>query len=386
MDELETLQSRFVITSAVLDRLERTLGRSNGTLKVDSESLTGVLSASSWREFFGRAREEFGSVARLQEALELMKRSRRAGENSVEIELCVRYLDEAQFTPGHGDLKMTARTLRFQIDLGELIRNAELGLTKYRVADSNFTDGPARHKRYPHDVCQLMIDLDLGLQWSCYARVDDLSDELADLMRRAGCFGVFFGIESGSKQILKNMRKGHNVDDAHEGVAIAKRNGLRAHASFIVGYPGETEETYRATLEFIDTARPHTVNLGQFRVEHDTPVYGVESFGLEGQGMQWKHNTMDWQRADELVLEGNKWLLSRGVCLGTECSFPTFIGLGLSLDESQQMMSDMDLVGRLEHQGQPPYQQARDRLRTTLLERFPKAIAKDQNAWAGSAL
>jgi p-methyltransferase len=275
-------------------------------------------------------------------------------------------------------------------DLGEikeeLLRNAALGITKYRVADSNFTDGPARHKRYPHDVCQLMIDLDLGLQWSCYARVDDLSDELADLMRRAGCFGVFFGIESGSKQILKNMRKGHDVDDAYEGVAIAKRNGLRAHASFLIGYPGETAETYRETLEFIDTARPHTVNLGQFRVEHDTPVYGVEAFGLDGQGMRWKHNTMDWQKADELVVEGNKWLLSRGVCLGTECSFPTFIGLGLSLDESQQMMSDMDLVGRLECRGEAQYQQAYSRLRTTLLERFPKAIAKDQSAWAGSTL
>jgi hypothetical protein len=266
----------------------------------------------------------------------------------------------------------------------ELVQNAELGITRYRVSDSNFTDGPPHYKRYPHDVCQTMIDLNLGLQWSCYARVDDLSDELADLMRRAGCFGVFFGIESGSDQILKKMKKGHNVADAHEGVRIAKRNGLLAHASFIVGYPGETEETYRETLEFIETARPDTVNLGQFRVEHDTPVYGVKDFELEGEGMTWKHKTMDHKTADVLVVEGNARLLANQVCLGTECGFPVFLGLGLSLQESHQMMRDMDLVGLPERRGEEEYREAHQRVRRNLLDRFPQAVAADQRAWAAA--
>jgi radical SAM superfamily enzyme YgiQ (UPF0313 family) len=270
-------------------------------------------------------------------------------------------------------------------DLGEireeLLRNYELGITKYRFADSNFTDGPPRYKRYPHDVCQLMIDLNLGLQWSCYARVDDLSDELASLMREAGCFGVFFGIESGSDRILKNMRKGHNSADAREGVAIAKRNGIRCHASFIVGYPGETLETHEETLAFIEEVRPDTVNIGQFRVEHDTPVYGVKEFELEGQGMVWRHKTMDNKMADELVTKANQRLLRNGICLGTEMSFPTFMGLGLSMPESHQMMRDMDLVGQEDRQHEPEYAEAKQRLRTILLETFPSAIAKDQRMW-----
>ncbi|MFH1417795.1 MAG: radical SAM protein [Planctomycetota bacterium] len=267
----------------------------------------------------------------------------------------------------------------------ELIANAELGITKYRVSDSNFTDGPVKYKRYPHDVCQLMIDLDLGLQWSCYARVDDLSDELADLVRRAGCFGVFFGVESGSDKILKLMRKGHNRQDAVDGVSIAKRNGLRCHASFIVGYPGETEETFQETLDFIVETQPETVNLGQFRVEHDTPVYGVEAFELEGLGMSWTHKTMDSKTADELVVRGNQYVLDHGICLGTECSFPTFMGLGLTLAESQEMMQDMDLVGRDQFRHEERYQQAYHRLRRTLLETFPRAIAADQKAWERSS-
>lgn len=272
----------------------------------------------------------------------------------------------------------------------ELLTNAKLGITKYRVSDSNFTDGPPKRKQYPHEVCNLMIELDLGLKWSSYARVDDLCDypdgKLAGLMRRAGCFGVFFGVESGSDKILKNMRKGHNAADAAEGIRMAKGNGLLCHASFIVGYPGETLETYEETLEFIERTRPDTVNLGQFRVEHDTPVYGVKEFGLEGQGMVWHHKTMDHETADELVVKGNERLVRNGVCLGTECGFPVYMGLGLSLEESHQFMRDMDTVGEDRGSvGPEEFQRARQRLRMIMLERFPEAIAKDQRAWRGGA-
>ncbi len=264
----------------------------------------------------------------------------------------------------------------------ELIRNAELGITKYRVSDSNFTDGPPRYKNFPHDICKLMIELDLGLKWSCYARVDDLqSPGLADLMKEAGCFGVFFGIESGSNQILKNMRKGHNAADAADGVRIAQEAGIRSHASFIVGYPGETEDTHEETLEFIEANRPDTVNIGQFRVEHDTPVYGVEKFQLDGEGMQWRHKTMDSEQADQLVKKANQRLLQNGVSLGTEYSFPTFMGLGLTFEESRTMIKDMDLIGQEDQRGKPHWAASRERLRQVLLERFPAAIAKDQEQW-----
>jgi radical SAM superfamily enzyme YgiQ (UPF0313 family) len=180
------------------------------------------------------------------------------------------------------------------------------------------------------------------------------------------------------------MRKGHDVDDAHNGVAIAKRNGLRCHGSFIIGYPGETIATYEETLHFIETARPDTVNLGQFRVEHDTPVYGVKEFELEGQGMKWRHKTMNNETADELVTRGNARLLKNGICLGTECSFPTFMGLGMTIQESLQMMQDMDLVGQESQRGLPHFEDAKTRLRQIILERFPKAIAKDQRMWEAS--
>ena len=263
----------------------------------------------------------------------------------------------------------------------ELIRNAELGITRYRISDSNFTDGPPHYPNYPHDICKLMIDLDLGLEWSCYARVDDMTDELAELMKRAGCFAVFFGVESGDDRILRLMNKRHTVADAYKGVRISKKHGLFCHASFIVGYPGENRESFLNTLEFIERSNPDTVNLGQFRVEHDTPVYGIKEFELEGLGMTWRHKTMDSQEADALVVEGNNRLLKNGICLGTECGFPTFMGLGLDMQESFQTMKDLDTVGLDYKRNEEEFQSAARRLRDLILNRFPKYIKEDQLAW-----
>jgi radical SAM superfamily enzyme YgiQ (UPF0313 family) len=263
----------------------------------------------------------------------------------------------------------------------ELLTNAELGVKRYRISDSNFTDGPPGYAHYPNDICNLMLELDLGLEWSCYARVDDMTDELAELMRRAGCFAVFFGIESGDDSILKKMNKGHTVADAYEGVRIAKKHGLFCHASFIVGYPGETKETYVKTLEFIEKARPDTINLGQFRVEHDTIVYGRKEFALEGLGMTWKHKTMDSQMAQQLVIEGMERLLRNDICLGTEYAFPILMGFGLSMGESLQIMQDMDIVGQGFNRNGDEFQNARKRLRDMILNRIPPYIKEDQEAW-----
>lgn len=263
----------------------------------------------------------------------------------------------------------------------ELLTNAELGISRYRISDSNFTDGPPSYEHYPHDICKLMIDLKLNLQWSCYARVDDMTDELASLMGRAGCFGVFFGIESGDDGILRQMNKHHSVAEAYEGVKIAKKHGLFCHASFIVGYPGETRETFLKTLDFIEKANLDTVNLGQYRVEHDTIAYSKKKFKVQGQGMTWTHYTMDSKMADSLVVEGNERLLRNGICLGTECGFPVFMGLGLSHEESFQTMKDLDTVGLDYTRDESAFQSAASRLRTLILERFPMYIKEDQHVW-----
>ena len=219
----------------------------------------------------------------------------------------------------------------------ELLRNAALGIKRYRIGDSNFTDGPPGYADYPLDLCKLLIDLDLDLEWSCYSRVDDLSDELADHMRRAGCWGCFFGVESGDDRILRLMRKGHDVEAAYAGLDIARRHGLFTHVNMVVGYPGETEQTFRNTLDFLRQARPDSFALGQFYLVSKAPVRGrrMEAFELEGEGLRWTHKTMDSKRAAALVAAGIDELLAAGLELSNEMRIVDYMGWGMSLEQAR---------------------------------------------------
>jgi len=85
-------------------------------------------------------------------------------------------------------------------------------------------------------------------------RVDFVDEEILEAVRKYTVGWVFFGIESGSKRMLKEMKKGTTPEKNLEAVELAHRCGVKVGGSFIVGYPGETEEDYQATLDFMDEA------------------------------------------------------------------------------------------------------------------------------------
>ena len=99
-------------------------------------------------------------------------------------------------------------------------------------------------------VCDEIERRGLHFAWECLARVDGIDRAIAERMRRAGCRTVFFGIESGSDEVLRLMRKGITAAQAREAVWAAHCAGLEVGAFFILCYPGETDETVLETLRF----------------------------------------------------------------------------------------------------------------------------------------
>lgn len=93
----------------------------------------------------------------------------------------------------------------------------------------------------------------LGLRWACQSRVDSLDEELLETMKQAGLVQLDFGVESGSNKTLKTMRKGADVDTARTAFRLTRKLKVRSCATFILGFPGETEEdmqeTYRLARE-----------------------------------------------------------------------------------------------------------------------------------------
>lgn len=87
------------------------------------------------------------------------------------------------------------------------------------------------------------------ITWSCETRVDTSSYELFCLMKESGCYYVFFGLENADETILKIAGKNFTVEQMKKAVKWAKEAGIIVSGSFIIGLPGETEETVKKSID-----------------------------------------------------------------------------------------------------------------------------------------
>ncbi len=121
-----------------------------------------------------------------------------------------------------------------------------LGYERIWFADDCFT---LSRKRLI-DICNEIIKRRIKIDWECLSRVDTVDGEITEKMKQAGCVRVFFGIESGNDSILALMNKQVTTKQAKEAVHVTKQSGIQVGAFFILGYPGETDETVLDTVRF----------------------------------------------------------------------------------------------------------------------------------------
>jgi anaerobic magnesium-protoporphyrin IX monomethyl ester cyclase len=99
-------------------------------------------------------------------------------------------------------------------------------------------------------ICDEIIRRGLKVSWECLSRVDTLDPEAVDKMKMAGCFRMFFGIESGNDEILALMKKQITTKQAYETIQLCRKKGIETGAFFILGYPGENQKTILDTVRF----------------------------------------------------------------------------------------------------------------------------------------
>jgi hopanoid biosynthesis associated radical SAM protein HpnJ len=134
--------------------------------------------------------------------------------------------------------------------------------------DDTFTIGKERVLA----LCQRFKPL--NFTWSCTSRVHvDL--ETLQAMRGAGCRLFIVGFESGNPQILKNIKKGATVEQAREFMKNCKKAGIVVHGDFIIGLPGETQETIEQSLQFAKELDCETI---QVSIAHAYP--GTEFYNF----------------------------------------------------------------------------------------------------------
>ncbi|MBE9516424.1 MAG: B12-binding domain-containing radical SAM protein [Proteobacteria bacterium] len=123
------------------------------------------------------------------------------------------------------------------------------------------------------ELCNMLLESDLKMTWSCTARVDTVKPGVLKLMRKAGCWEISFGLESGSNEMLKKMDKLAEVEKSEQAVKWTADAGIRTKGLFMLGYPGETRETIDMTKDFVKRIPMTIMNLTKFTPYPGSPIY-----------------------------------------------------------------------------------------------------------------
>ena len=160
---------------------------------------------------------------------------------------------------------------------------------KYDLRDIGFWDDTFTIKRERViAICRRMIEEGLNIEWICLSRVDTVDPEMLEWMNKAGCYQIQFGVESGDEEILRRLGKNITLEQIKNAFRWSRDAGIYPAAFFMLGNPGETEETVKKT---IDLALEIPASYASFNI--NTPYPGTELF--EGMKNELKE---DWSRFD----------------------------------------------------------------------------------------
>ncbi|HKY64135.1 MAG TPA: radical SAM protein [bacterium] len=125
------------------------------------------------------------------------------------------------------------------------ILNAEYGMGYFSLTHDNFTTSPVYNRKF----CRWFLENNRkGFSWDASARTDTVTIDDLDLMHRAGCRGLFFGVDSGSPRIQDLIDKHLDLEEFKSILLEAVKLGIPVTTSFIVGFPEETVEELDATI------------------------------------------------------------------------------------------------------------------------------------------
>jgi radical SAM superfamily enzyme YgiQ (UPF0313 family) len=145
----------------------------------------------------------------------------------------------------------------------------QFGIRHVFFYDDLFTFNRQRIERF----CGLLRDKPLGMTFNCAVRVGHADDELLGMLKKSGCWMVSLGIESGAPEILARHKTNVNFDEMQVTVRRIQKAGLRAKGLFMMGLPGETEETIKTTTGFINGLELDDMNMTKFTPFPGSPIY-----------------------------------------------------------------------------------------------------------------
>lgn len=168
-----------------------------------------------------------------------------------------------------------ANSPEYMMELLTYLRT-RFGIRHVNIYDDTFT----LNRRRMIDFCELKIRSGLNTTFNCAARTEQLDPEMLALLKKAGCWMISLGIETGDPELLKRHRSylpGAKMENPLEQIRTMvhhiKKAGIRVKGLFMLGLPGETEASIDKTMEYIFSLPLDEFNLSKLTPFPGAPIY-----------------------------------------------------------------------------------------------------------------
>lgn len=166
----------------------------------------------------------------------------------------------------------------------------KFGAKEIRVWDDTFNVKPQRVV----EICKEILRRKLKFTWTCLCRINFAEEKMLELMKKAGCWQVSYGVESGNQEVLNKIKKGITLKMAEDVVKKTKKIGIEVKCFFMVGLPNDTKETMQETIDFAKKIDP---DIATFSIT--TPFPGTEIYNVALKSGEFKNISFENYRPYE---------------------------------------------------------------------------------------
>ncbi len=164
----------------------------------------------------------------------------------------------------------------FKRSVESVIKEIEECYYKFNIKDFFFrSDTFTLDEKWVVNFCRQIADKQLNIRWGTNSRVDTINEERLKWMKKAGCYVIGFGIESGNQEMLDKMKKKITLDQARKAVKMCKKYRVQTYLLFMFGLPWETGETAEDTIRF---SRELNGDFADFNIAY--PLPGTEFYKI----------------------------------------------------------------------------------------------------------
>ena len=151
----------------------------------------------------------------------------------------------------------------------------------YHITHFSFEhDSLTANRKAIVELCNALIDQNVGITWGCSSRVDMLDEKMIALLYNAGCRSIFMGIETGSPNIQKKIKKNLDLSKIEKTISLLERYGINTTCSFMYGFPDEQEDDLGYTFSLI--SKLIRLNVGNIQMHRLVLLRGTELYKEHG--------------------------------------------------------------------------------------------------------